>query len=130
MDEHRRLIERLLDDMRDVGSDVKNLSVSSARHEEILRDRSSVIESSLDRLTLLETNLRELERRTDAHGRKVESMRIAFDAVMQARKDEPAVDWKTNPMIWAIVAMGLIAGYLAFLAFGGEPGAVLDHLPG
>lgn len=140
MDEHARLIERLLDDVRDLASDIKELSVSTARHEEILRDRSSVITSSLERITLLEAAGKDLERRADDHGRKVASLQLAFDSVMKARRDAEAEaehqkppappDWKQNPLIWAIAALGLIAAYLAFLAFGGEPGAVLEHLPG
>lgn len=138
MDEHRRLIERLLDDVRDLASDIKELSVSTARHEEILRDRSTVITSSLERITLLEAAGKDLERRADDHGRKVASLQLAFDSVMKARRDAeaenakppPPPDWKQNPLIWAIAALGLIAAYLAFLAFGGEPGAVLEHIPG
>lgn len=115
-------------DYRELARQIADLSITSARHDEILKDRSAIITRNEERHTKVELEVAELARRTDAHGRKVEGLQTAFDAVMASRKPVPQ-DWKTNPMVWSIVVVGAIALVALVLAFGGDPNAVIDRVP-
>lgn len=134
MDEHSRLIERLLDDQRSFATDIKTLSVQTARHEEILKDRAQVLEQSLERLTMLEVEQKELTRRTDAHGRKTDILEQTV-RVMKADLEKPVIDitqksWKDNLPLVAMLVVASLAAMVVFLSFGGDPGELLETVPG
>ncbi len=127
-DEISQLLREQNRDYRHLAKEIADLNVLTARHDEILKDRSAIITRNEERHTKVELEVAELARRTDAHGRKVEGLQTAFDAVMAARKPVPQ-DWKTNPMVWSIVVVGAIALVALVLAFGGDPNAVIDRVP-
>lgn len=127
-DEISQLLREQNRDYRQLAKEISDLSVVAARHDEILKDRSAIITRNEERHTKVETEVAELKRRADAHGRKVDGLQTAFDAVMAARKLAPQ-DWKTNPMVWSIVVVGAIALVALVLAFGGDPNAVIDRVP-
>lgn len=115
-------------DYRELARQIADLSITSARHDEILKDRSAIITRNEKRHTKVETEVAELKRRTDAHGRKVEGLQTAFDAVMAAKKPIPQ-DWKTNPMVWSLIILGCITLAALAFAFGGDPNTVLNKIP-
>lgn len=128
-DEISQLLREQNRDYRQLAKEISDLSVLTARHDEILKDRSAIIARNEERHTKVETEVAELTRRTDAHGRKVDGLQTAFDAVMAAKKAPVPQDWKTNPMVWSIVVVGAIALVALLLAFGGDPNAVIDRVP-
>lgn len=128
-DEISQLLREQNRDYRHLAKEIADLNVLTARHDEILKDRSAIITRNEERHTALETQVAELTRRADAHGRKVEGLQTAFDAVLAAKKPIPQ-DWKTNPLVWSLVVMGIVAIAALVLAFGGDPNAVIDKVPG
>lgn len=100
-DELFQLLRETNRDLKDVARDVSGLQASVARHDEILKDRTPIIER---------------------HQRQVE----ALEGRIAAIEDAP-VPWKlVSGIVAGIVAIVIVAMYLAA---GGNPEGVKELVP-
>ena len=134
-DELTGLLRRQSEDYRELSRDIHDIDKSVTRHEAILEDRKAVIERNEERHTKAESEIVELTRRANEHGRKLDRLVIEIDQMIQAQKagdqnvNAAPLDWKTNPLVWSIVVTGAVALVALWFAFGGDPKDLADKVP-